>query len=109
MDQADITASPKLRAVFMIVGAVMLTLWGLSLVPPIESWGDPNEDGFSYVPAFWATITCLPVGAYLLAGAVAGRGRHVARARTALLLGSGLLLLVAAFLIFQHFANASDG
>jgi hypothetical protein len=32
----------------------MLVLWGLSLIPPIESWGNPNEDGFSYVPAFWA-------------------------------------------------------
>jgi hypothetical protein len=69
----------------------------------------PNEDGFSYVPAAYATITCLPVGLYLLAGAIAGRGRHVARARTALFIGGGLLFLVVAFLIFQHFANTNGG
>jgi ABC-type dipeptide/oligopeptide/nickel transport system permease subunit len=109
MDQAGITASPKLRVIFVVVSTVMLALWGLSLIPPIKSWGDPNEDGFSYVPPFWATITCLPVGLYLLAGAIAGRGRHVARARTALFLGGGLLFLVVAFLIFQHIANSIDG
>ena len=39
--------------------AAMSVLWGLSLIPPIESSGNPNEDGFSYLPAFWATIICL--------------------------------------------------
>ena len=87
----------------------MLVLWGLSLIPPIESWGNPNEDGFSFVPAFWATIICLPVGLYLLAGAIAGRGRHVARARNALFIGGGTLLIVVAFLIFQHIANSMGG
>jgi len=87
----------------------MLALWGLSLIPPIENWNNPNEDGFSYVPAFYATITCLPVGLYLVAGAIAGRGRHVARARTALFIGGGLLFLVVAFLIFQHIANTNGG
>jgi hypothetical protein len=109
MDQAEITASPKLRVIFVIVAAIMLALWGWSLIPPIENWGNPNEDGFSYVPVFYATITCLPVGLYLLAGAIAGRGRHVARARTTLFLGGGLLFLVAAFLIFQHIANSNGG
>ncbi len=108
MDQANITASAQLRVVFLVAGAIMLALWGWSLVPPIQSWGNPNEDGFSYVPLFWATITCLPVGLYLLAGAVFGRGRPVARARTALLLGGGLIFLVLAFLIFQQIANSSS-
>jgi hypothetical protein len=49
-----------------------------------------------------------PVGLYLLAGAIAGRCRHVARARTALFIGSGLLFIVVAFLIFQHIANSID-
>jgi hypothetical protein len=109
MNQAEVTASRKLRCLFAVVSTVMLALWGFSLIPPIESWGNPNEDGFSYVPAFWATITCLPVGVFLLAGAIAGRGRHVTRARTALFLGSGLLFVVVAFLIFQHIANSIDG
>ncbi|MFZ1215991.1 MAG: hypothetical protein WAO13_21770 [Pseudolabrys sp.] len=105
MDQTEITTSPKLRAIFLVVSIIMFGLWGLSLIPPIRAWGDPNEDGFSYMPAFWATITCLPVGLYLLAGAITGRGRHVARARTALFLGGGLLFLVVGFLIVQHIAE----
>jgi hypothetical protein len=50
MDQAGITASPKLRFFFVLGSIAMLALWGLSLIPAIKSWGDPNEDGFSYVP-----------------------------------------------------------
>jgi hypothetical protein len=109
MNQAEITASPKLRVIFAVVAAAMFALWGWSLVPPIENWGNPHEDGFSYVGVFYATPTCLPVGFYLLAGAIAGRGRQVARARIALFLGGGLLFLVVAFLIFQYIANSNGG
>jgi hypothetical protein len=62
----EITASPKLRAMFVVAAAIMFALWGWSLVPPIENWGNPNEDGFSYVAVFYTTITCLPVGLCLL-------------------------------------------
>jgi hypothetical protein len=106
MDRTELTASSKLRFIFLVISITMFVLWGLSLIPPIKSWGDPTEDGFSYLPAFWATITCLPVGLYLLAGAIVGRGRHVARARTALVLGGGLLFLVAGFLIVQRIAES---
>jgi hypothetical protein len=109
MDQADITASPKLRVIFGVVAAIMLALWGWSLIPPIENWNNPYEDGFSYVAVFYATLTCLPVGLFLLVGAIAGGGRHIARARTALFLGGGLLFIVVAFLIIQHIANTNDG
>jgi peptidoglycan/LPS O-acetylase OafA/YrhL len=109
MDQAEITASPKLRAIFGAVAAFMLALWGWSLIPPIENWDNPYEDGFSYVAVFYATITCLPVGLYLLVAAIGGRGRHIAHARTALFLGGGLLFLVVAFPIIQHIANTNGG
>ena len=59
-----------LRATFVVMAASMLALWGWSLVPPIENWNNPNEDGFFYVPAFYATIVCLPTGLFLLAGAI---------------------------------------
>jgi hypothetical protein len=101
-----ITASPKLRLIFVVVAGAMLVLWGLSLVPPIENWDNPNEDGFSYVPAFWATIICLPVAVYLVAGAFARGARYIARARSALFIGGGTLFIVVAFLIFQHIANS---
>src|SRR5262249_53838953 len=107
--QIEITASPKLRLIFIMVAAAMFVLWGLSLIPPFESWCNPNEDGFSYVPAFLATIICLPVGLHLLTGAIIGRGRHVARARYALFIGGGTFFIVVAFLIFQHSANSMEG
>jgi len=109
MDQAEITASPKLRIIFAVVGAIMLALWGWSLVSPIENWGNPNEDGFSYVPVFYSTPICLPAGFFLLAGTISGRGRRVANARIALFLGCGVLFIVGSFLIFQHIANSNDG
>jgi hypothetical protein len=86
--------------VFAFVAAIMFALWCWSVVPPIENWSNPNEDGFSYIPAFWATIT--------VGGAIAGNGYRVARARTALFLGAGVIFLVLSFLIFQHVVNSSD-
>jgi type II secretory pathway component PulM len=102
MQQAEVLLPPVLRASFAVVAISMFALWGWRLVPPIESWGNPNEDGFSYVPAFWATLTCRPAGIVLTIGAAVGRGRHAARGLTALLCGGVLLLLVVAFLVFQY-------
>ena len=109
MDQAEITASPRLRVAFLVVAALMLPLWGLSLVPPIENWNNPYEEGFSYVGVFYASLICLPTGLFLLMGGIAGHGQHVARARPALFVGGGTLLIVVAFLIFQHIANSMGG
>ena len=68
IDVAERTASPRLRRMFGVAAAIMLGLWAWSFVPPIQNWGNPNEDGFSYVPIFYTTITCLPVGLFLLIG-----------------------------------------
>jgi hypothetical protein len=106
---AEMTASPRLRAMFVIGAAIMLALWGWSLVPPIENWGNPREDGFSYVGAFYATLVCLPIGLCLLIGAIAGKGRSVNRARIAFFIAAGVTMLVVAFLIFQHIADNNDG
>jgi len=94
---------------FVVAAAIMFALWGWSLVPPIENWGNPNEDGFSYVPIFYTTITCLPVGLFLLIGAIAGRGRNVTRARIAFFFAAVITLLIAAFLIVQHIADNNHG
>jgi hypothetical protein len=37
------------------------------------------------------------------------RGQHVARARSALFVGCGTLVIVVAFLIFQQIANSMGG
>jgi hypothetical protein len=103
------TASPRLRAMFVIGAATMLALRGWSLVPPIENWGKPSEDGFSYVAVFYTTLICLPVGLGLLIGAIAGQGRSVRRARIAVFIAAGVTMLVVAFLIVQHIANNNDG
>jgi hypothetical protein len=106
---SEITASPRLRVMFAVAAAIMLSLWAWSLVPPIESWGNSNEDGFSYVGVFYATIICLPVGLCLLVGAIAAHGRYVRRARVAFFIAAGITILVVAFLIVQHIANNNDG
>ena len=105
----EIVASLKLRAAFAVAASIMLALWGWSLVPPIENWGNPNEDGFSYVSIFYATIFCLPAGIFLLIGAVAGRGRYVRRARIAFFTATGITLIVVAFLVVQHIADNNHG
>lgn len=87
----------------------MLALWGWSLVPPIENWNNPHEDGFSYVGVFYATPICLPIGFVLLHGALVGQGRPAQRARTAMWMGGGVLFIVVAFLIFQYVADSMDG
>jgi hypothetical protein len=106
---SEVAASPRLRVMFALAAAIMLSLWAWSLVPPIENWGNPNEDGFSYVGVFYATIFCLPVGLFLLVGAIAAHGRHVRRARIAFFFAAGITILVVAFLIFQHIADDNDG
>ena len=109
MKEAGITVSPKRRVAFLVVGILMLALWGWSLVPPIENWNNPYEDGFSYVGVFYATPICLPVGFILLTGAIIGHGRWAGRAGTAFWIGCGVLFIVIAFLIFQYVANSMGG
>ena len=94
---------------FAVAGFIMLALWGWSFVPPIQNWGNPNEDGFSYAPLFYTTIVCLPLGIVLLAGAAAGHGRYLRRARTAFYIAVGINLLVVTFLVIQNIANSNDG
>jgi hypothetical protein len=79
----------KLRARYMFAGAIMLALWGASLIQLFRGTND--------VPAitiFLATITVLPLGLIALLGAVTGTETGMRRAQTALLAGAGLLVLV---------------
>ena len=107
MNQTNIIASPKLRAAFFLGAAVMLAVWGWSLVPAIESRNNPNEDGFSFIPAFYGTLTFLPLGLIALVGGLVGRGKSVARGRTALIIGLAMMAVIAAFQIFAGIYNAS--
>jgi len=108
-DDSPFVASAALRLSFLAIAAATLALWVASLIPAIQNWNNPNEDGFSLIPVFYATLTMLPVGLFLLAGAIIGRGKWTARARKALFIGLALLCLVIAFKILQFFANGPDG
>jgi len=94
---------------FAIAAAIMLGLWGWSFVPPIEQCGNSNEDGFSYAPLFYTTIFCLPLGIFLLAGAIAGHGRYVRRARIAFFVAAVIATIVVLFLVVQNIANNNGG
>ncbi len=107
MTEADSVAAPKLRAIFILGAALLLAVWGASLIPAIEGWNNPNEDGFSFVPAFWATITFLPLGLVTLAGGISGRGKSAARARKTLVIGAALLVLLLLLEIFRRVSNAA--
>ena len=106
---AEITASPRRRSMFAVAAAIMLGFWAWSFGPPIQNWANPNEDGFSYVPLFYTTIFCLPLGLFLLIGAIAGHGRYVRRARIAFFIAAVVTFIVAAFLVVQNIANSNDG
>jgi|SRR5882672_228380 len=107
MDKSEITASPRLRAALFLGAAVMLAIWGWSLVPAIENWNNPNEDGFSVLPAFYGSLSFLPLGLIALLGGISGHGKRVKRARTAIIIGLAFLALIVAFEIFSQIYNAS--
>jgi hypothetical protein len=108
MEQAETGASPKLRAAFIVGAAVMLALWGVSLIPAIENWNNPREDGFSFIPAFYATFIALPIGLVALAGGIYGRGKSVEYARLALIAGACLLVLILLLDIFRRVSAIMD-
>ena len=109
IDAVQATAPLLQRFTFLLVAASMLVLWGWSLIPPIQNWGNPNEDGFSYAGVFYATPICLPTGLLLLVGAISGRGKHLRHARAALFIGAAVLFVVVAFLTFQSAADSFPG
>jgi hypothetical protein len=78
----------KLRARYMFSGAIMLALWGASLIPLFR-----GTDDVPTIAIFLATITVLPLGLVTLLGAVTGTDTGMRRAQTALLAGAGLLAL----------------
>ena len=73
----------------MLAGAVMLALWGASLVALFRDGGN-----FDVAAAIVATLTFLPLGLIALRGGMSGGEASMQRARTALFVSGGLLALV---------------
>jgi hypothetical protein len=107
--QSNTVASPMLRAVFIATAAIMLALWGWSLTPVIQNWNNPNEDGFSLIPGFYATITVLPLGLIMLAGGISGKGKAARRARVGLAIAVALVVLMMALETLRRLSNATGG
>jgi hypothetical protein len=81
----------RLRARYMLAGAVMLALWGASLVALFRS-----VDGIHIAMVFAATVTALPLGLICLLGGVSGSEVNLRRAQIALFTAGGLLTLIVA-------------
>jgi hypothetical protein len=78
--RSDSKASFSLRAAFIGAGVVLIALWGASVMVALASWNDPKEDGFTLVPAFWATLTALPLGLSATISGMSGRDQAMRRA-----------------------------
>jgi len=109
MEQAETKASLRLRVVFIIGAAVMLTLSGATLPRAITAIRDPRSNAFEVVPAFWPTITMFPLGLVTLIGGISGRGKHFKRTRTAFTIGVALLILVLLLEILRRMSQAMAG
>jgi hypothetical protein len=109
MERVELQATPALRTGFFAGAAIMFAIWIESLVPIIENWNNPNEDGFSAVPAFWGTVTFLPLAIKTLIGGISGRGKNVKDARICLGVGAALIALIVGFKILQFYVNGPDG
>lgn len=108
MDQTQQLALPRhWRAIYALLAFAMFGLWGWSLEEPIKHWGDPREDGFSYIAVFYATPLCLVPGLLLAKDAILRRNRGLSR--PAVVIAIGALTIVVAFLIFQRIANGPEG
>jgi hypothetical protein len=94
----------KLRARYMLAGAIMLALWGASLVALFR-----GIDGMHIVMAIFATITVLPLGLVALLGGVSGSEASMQRARIALLAAGALLVLIVTAEVARRMIFAAGG
>lgn len=83
-----VTALLRLRARYAIAGAVLLALWGASVVGLFR-----NVDAYHVVMVAAASVTLMPLGLIMLSGGISGSEAGLRRAHMALF-GSGCLLLL---------------
>jgi hypothetical protein len=89
--QENSVVNRKRRGRFILAGAVMLGLWGASLVSLIE-----ERAAFNIVAAAVATLTFVPLGLIALRGGISGSEANMQRASSALLASGLLLTLIVA-------------
>ena len=110
MDQvSDQTSWPRLRVLALVAGVIMLALWAWSLVPAIAAVRDPRGDLFELIPAFWASVTALPLGLICCWGGLRGGEQRLRRARTALIIAAVLCAVVALLEIVRRLSETEVG
>jgi len=87
----------RLRGRYMLAGAVMLSLWGASLVALFH-----EGSGFNIVASTFATFTFFPLGLIAMWGGFSGSEASMQRARNALFAGGGLLLVTATMEVLRR-------
>ena len=87
----------KLRGRYMLAGAVMLSLWGASLVAVFQ-----DGSAFNVIATISSTLTFLPLGLVAMWGGLSGGEAAMRRARNALFTSGGLLLLVSAIEVLRR-------
>ena len=93
----------KLRARYMLAGAIMLGLWAASLIALFR-----GTDGVNIMMVAVATITLLPLGAISVFGAISGSEASMGRARSALFAGAGLMVLVIAVEVARRILSGAS-
>jgi len=107
-DPSGAPSSRALRATFIVAGVVLLALWGASALPIVDNWNNPNEDGFDAIPVFYASLTVLPIGLVVLAGAIQGSASSMRRARGGLIAAAVVLGILVLFLGFMQLATVMN-
>jgi hypothetical protein len=87
----------RLRARYMLAGAMLLALWSTSVVALFH-----GGSAFNIIAMVFATLTFLPLGLVALWGGISGSEASTQRARNALLASGGLLMLIVAAEIFRR-------
>jgi hypothetical protein len=87
----------RLRGRYILAGAMMLTLWGASLVASFR-----DGSAFNIVAVVFTTFTFLPLALIALWGGISGTETNMQRARNALLACGGLLALTVAAEVFRR-------
>ena len=87
----------------MLAGAMMLVIWGASLVALFH-----DGSAFNIFAAVFATSTFLPLGLIALQGGLSGRAAGMQRARSALLASGGLLALIVVAEVFRRMVFAGS-
>jgi peptidoglycan/LPS O-acetylase OafA/YrhL len=87
----------RLRGRYMFAGAVMLLLWGASLIALFH-----EGSKFNIVASIFATFTFFPLGLIAVWGGFSGNEASMQRARNALFAGGGLLLLTVTIEVLRR-------